>query len=419
MFTQLAQDATFHAEPYLCHHLATILGAASHKNAKVRAAAEAFVKSYSSKMSSNGLIACLPALFKASEVGVAWQTRALALKTIASFGDHAPEQLGNMLPDVIPQVTSSMTETKKEVSVAALEAMTSSCDVIGNRDIEHMTQNIIRSITNPEEVSEIMHTLAGVTFVQSVCAPALAFVVPLLIRGLRSKLTATRRQSAVIIDNMSKLVDDPLDAKPFLPTLMPALALAADAMSDPEARKVAENASNQLQKLAHTCEHLSQLSKEEMHAQVVKSLTSKTVASPELDVAYNYIASLCLSLMRLRKFETQDWDEVAKYLQASCNCTFADSIVKDLIPECKELAKVTEVGVEEDDDGAEDLCNCQFTLAYGTKILLHNTTMRLKKGHKYGLLGGNDSGMYHFILLTTFLLREQLVTLSLFCCLIF
>ena len=52
-------------------------------------------------------------------------------------------------------------------------------------------------------------------------------VVPLLIRGLRSKLTATRRQSAVIIDNMSKLVDDPLDAEPFLATLMPTLHSAA------------------------------------------------------------------------------------------------------------------------------------------------------------------------------------------------
>merc|ERR1712070_652431 len=47
---------------------------------------------------------------------------------------------------------------------------------------------------------------------------------------------------------------------------------------------------------------------------------------------------------------------------------------------------------EDDDDDAEELCNCQFTLAYGTKILLHNTRMKLKRGKNYGLLGGNDSG---------------------------
>merc|ERR1711957_32529 len=44
------------------------------------------------------------------------------------------------------------------------------------------------------------------------------------------------------------------------------------------------------------------------------------------------------------------------------------------------------------DDDTEELCNCTFTLAYGTKILLHNTKMRLKRGKNYGLLGGNDSG---------------------------
>merc|ERR1711884_466346 len=47
---------------------------------------------------------------------------------------------------------------------------------------------------------------------------------------------------------------------------------------------------------------------------------------------------------------------------------------------------------DDDDDDAEELCNCQFTLAYGTKILLHNTKMRLKRGKRYGLLGCNDSG---------------------------
>jgi elongation factor 3 len=47
---------------------------------------------------------------------------------------------------------------------------------------------------------------------------------------------------------------------------------------------------------------------------------------------------------------------------------------------------------DDDDDDAEELCNCLFTLAYGTKILLHNTKMKLKRGKNYGLLGKNDSG---------------------------
>lgn len=89
-----------HVEPYLIHHMSVILTAAAHKNAKVRAAAEQAMLAIANKMSANALAAVLPTLFQFTEVGVAWQSRVLALKTIASFGDHCPEQLGNSLPEV-------------------------------------------------------------------------------------------------------------------------------------------------------------------------------------------------------------------------------------------------------------------------------------------------------------------------------
>merc|ERR1712232_240283 len=58
-----------------------------------------------------------------------------------------------------------------------------------------------------------------------------------------------------------------------------------------------------------------------------------------------------------------------------------------------EAEKMLEIPDEDDDDDdAEELCNCQFTLAYGTKILLHNTKMKLLRGKNYGLLGPNDCG---------------------------
>ena len=284
-----------------------------------------------------------------------------------------------------------MSETKKEVSGAALHAMTSACDVIGNRDIEHMTGKIVRSITNPEDVPEIMHALAGVTFVQSVQSPALAMVVPLLIRGLRSKLTATRRQSAVIIDNMSKLVDDPNDAAPFLPTLMPALAFAADAMSDPEARAVAERASFQLSRLNTECEKNKAFLKKAEESVVLAAIKTKVPAAGLDEVMLNHISGICCSLMCLRKFDESNWAEVVAQLALMVGAPAAATAVAALRPECKDMVKFIPPQ-DEDDDDAEELCNCQFTLAYGTKILLHNTTMRLKRGAKYGLLGGNDSG---------------------------
>jgi len=389
----LANNCILIAEPYLCANLNVVLAAAAHKQTKVRAAAEAAAFALVTRMSPNAVRTLLLKLFEAAAVGVAWQSRALALKIIASFGDNAPLQLGNSLPDVVPQVTLSMSEAKKEVSQAAYEAMTNACNVIGNRDIEHMTSKIVRSISNPEEVPEIMHSLAGVTFVQSVESPALAMVVPLLIRGLRSKVTATRRQSAVIIDNMSKLVDDPIDAEPFLPTLMPALQFAADAMSDPEARTVAERAYSQLVRLSQQCEEAKTRTKAIDPVAVLEALRNQVQSNDANDdLPLQHIANLCCSLMYLKKYEREEWQsDISRYLAVLVGSEHATTITENMRQICKEMAKVLPPK-DEEDDGAEELCNCQFTLAYGTKILLHNTTMRLKRGAKYGLLGGNESG---------------------------
>jgi hypothetical protein len=54
------------------------------------------------------------------------------------------------------------------------------------------------------------------TCLQAVEAPALAVMVPLLVKGLRES-TAIQRKSCVIITNMSKLVNSPVEAMNFLP----------------------------------------------------------------------------------------------------------------------------------------------------------------------------------------------------------
>ncbi|CAI7312908.1 AVN_collapsed_G0046640.mRNA.1.CDS.1 [Saccharomyces cerevisiae] len=40
---------------------------------------------------------------------------------------------------------------------------------------------------------------------------------------------------------------------------------------------------------------------------------------------------------------------------------------------------------QDEEDEGEDLCNCEFSLAYGAKILLNKTQLRLKRGRRYGI----------------------------------
>jgi len=70
-------------------------------------------------------------------------------------------------------------------------------------------------------------------------------------------------------------------------------------------------------------------------------------------------------------------------------CVFRHRAVSQLVDAAEE-----DQGWELDaaDGGADELCNCRFSLAYGGKILLNNATLRLLRGNRYGLCGGNGVG---------------------------
>jgi len=372
--------------------LGACLEQANGKSADVKTAAKEAAFAICDNVNPFAMKALLPTLFEELVVEKKWPIRELALKCIGRFQKTAPKQLGDSLPLVVPEVTACMWDTKKQVSKAATTAMKKALEVIGNRDIEHMTGKILTAITKPKEVPEIMHEMAGVTFVQSVESPALAMVVPLLLRGLREKTTATKRQAAVIIDNMSKLVDNPLDAAPFLPLLLPALESNAQSIADPEAREVTEKAVAQLKRLKGLAD--KQMS--------VRGDISKleSVFKEKLDCAdaeggkllvLQYACVIATCMMDLKFMEDLQW---TKNLSGLIQTYVAKDAAEKGIEETRaEAEKMMEIPEEDDDeDDAEELCNCQFTLAYGTKILLHNTKMKLLRGKRYGLLGPNDCG---------------------------
>ena len=83
------------------------------------------------------------------------------------------------------------------------------CAVVGNRDIEPFIPSMVSCIARPTEVPDCVHKLGATTFVQSVEAPALSIMTPLLIRGLKERATAVKRKSALIIDNMAKVCTCP------------------------------------------------------------------------------------------------------------------------------------------------------------------------------------------------------------------
>ena len=389
-FWLLSEVADAKLAPWILANYAAVLEACGSKKGPVKAAARAALAACVPVLPAEAAPLELPCLFKAMAVEQQWPARVAALERLTALCSLAPKQVAACLPGVVPEVTPCLWDTKKEVAAAAKAAMTACFGLCGNRDVEPVLPKLISAAVRPKEVPECVHSLAATTFVQSVDAPTLAVVVPLLSRALGERgagATALKRQAALIICNMSKLVDDARDAAPFLPKLLPGLVKLADEMSDPEAREVCERSVELMKRLEAKCSGLAKGA--EVETKVAEAFNGKVgAAAGDAAVAKAYVLDVCNALASRRCFAGAEWAKAAK---AVAWCLPGGEAAAAAAMDAAAAMMVVEEE-EEEEDTAEQLCDCKFTLAYGTKILLHNTQMKLKRGHKYGLLGGNDCG---------------------------
>jgi len=377
----IASVAKTTAEHQLMPFVADLVRCCADKHSKeVQSAAAAATLTLAKTSSAYGLDVVLPSLLTAMDPKEKWQTMVGALNMVSKFAECSPLSTSFALNDIIPIVTQMVNDSKQEVSVAARECLSKICQSIDNRDVEPFIPALVSATIDHEEVIECVQKLASTTFVQTVTAAPLALIAPLLLLGFRVRSTATKRMCAVIINNMSKLVEDPEDAAPFLPKLVPALEKAKEEISDPEARTVCGKAFEQLQSIEERL-------KTHKSCKAVRGVVEKEVkvSFGLSDDKLEYVATLVCSLVNCKVMDDDDWaDELKPYGVSEEGAKKAFKALAALY-----FADAVE---EEEDDDAEQLCDCKFTLAYGSKVLLHNTKLKLKRGHKYGLLGGNDSG---------------------------
>jgi elongation factor 3 len=296
--------------------------------------------------------------------------------------------------------------------------MTACCNCVGNKDIERFIPVLVSCVARPDEVPETVHALSATTFVQAVEPPTLALVVPVLARGLRERLTAVKRKAAIITENMCKLVADPKHAAPLVPLLLPGLEKLAAEVSDPECRQVAERAHATILKAAGVKDSsgaaatsqaaaaaASKATPEAIEKVLREIITTQTPKTPqEAGVFANldqyapvlqHVSGIASSLIVLREFEENDWEETAclPYLNSFLSFETSAVVTRAFRERCfEQMSDLKEFENEADNDPAPDVCNTEFSLAYGAKILLNTARLRLKKGRRYGLVGANGCG---------------------------
>ncbi|KAL7944312.1 armadillo-type protein [Trichoderma barbatum] len=391
-------EVAANVEPYLIVLLPTLLATVGDKITAVKNAATAAVLAIAGAINGNAVKSALPYLMESIRTAQKWPEKMAALDFILALVKTAPAQLSYRVPDLIPVVSEAMWDTKKEVKEHAYKVMEIICQLIINKDIERFIPELIKCIAKPENVPETVHLLGATTFVTEVQEPTLALMVPLLDRGLAERETAIKRKSAVIVDNMCKLVDDPNIVAPFLPKMMPGLQKNYDNLADPEAREKTKQALDTLNRVGNVVDGKIPEVRTDGDVSVVlgklKEILSTRYASllEKMGPVAEYISAIAGQLIDMKEGESAIWVESLKpYVAVITGIDNAESTIDTLRKRASPGAAEEEEG-EADDEEGEDLCNCTFSLAYGAKILLNQTHLRLKRGQRYGLCGPNGSG---------------------------
>jgi elongation factor 3 len=324
------------------------------------------------------------------------QANAFRLKQITELCKVAPFQVSQRLFDTIPAIIPFMADLKPKVAKASLKSLKNLCSTCPNPDMEPFIPELVACMKDLNEIPETVFKMASTTFVSEVETSSLSIMAPVLSKGLAvTSETSVKRQCSRIIENMSKLVDEPRHLQAFMGVILPLLDAAKKNVSDPECRDVCAKASDMLSKKFSQAVPLAfnvSVAVEEMKKAAQEVCQSKA-RKPELEAIFTIAATQTSMLNEINDFDIKNWNKtLTTSLVNLGGLTQANSdAIAAKIHAVAEASRVVKEEEEIDDD-AEVLCDLPFGLAYGNKVLLRKTRLKLLRGHKYGLLGQNDSG---------------------------
>merc|ERR1719217_1285296 len=309
----------------------------------------------------------------------------------ATLAKESTKAVTQQLPIIVIKLMEVSQDPKPAIKEAAVKALKECCSVIDNADVYPLIDTVISANMNPDAEGEsCLDKLVATTYVSAVDEPTLSIIIPVLMRGLRVKGNVQMvRKSAVVVDTMFKLVNNPKDIAFFAPELIPELTKCAEEIAMPEVRDKCAEALNTVKvTLGEYAEVKVDCSPVEVEAILSEIMSGNAYKSDEVTQWVSQVTAPLFATGRPRVN-----DMVQPYLRAQVS--EAESIVlgeKFLEVATAKFGAGQEEVEEADTDDLEVLCDCSFSLAYGNRVLLHNTKLKLKRGKCYGLIGPNGAG---------------------------
>ena len=377
-------------EPYLITLFPSIMALAADKDRKVQIKAQEAGAAMMAALNPVAVDGMLPLLFKQFDEH-RWQTKLAAVDMFAELAAASPKSVSATLPGIVVKLMDVSQDPKPAIKESAIKALRNCCQVIDNADVYPLIDQVISANMNPDTEGErCLDKLVSTTYVSAVDEPTLSIIMPVLYRGLRVKGNVMMvRKSAVVVDTMFKLVNNPKDIMNFAPTLIKELTKLIDEISIPEVRTKCEEALNTVKvTLGEYQESAIECAPIDVEAILAEILFGNSYKSDEVTQWVSQVTAPLFAMTRPRTM-----DMVTPYLAAIVS--EAESIVlaeKFLEVATAKFGAGLEEVAQEDHDDLEVLCDCSFSLAYGNRVLLHNTKLKLKRGKCYGLIGPNGAG---------------------------
>ncbi|KZV88309.1 mRNA export factor elf1 [Exidia glandulosa HHB12029] len=408
------------ALPLLLSTLPDLLELLSDKGDVVRVAANGAIKALISLTPVEATETVMQVLSSNLQTCSKWKGKVGCLKAMGTLldgkGDEDKEEIAQMLGVLLPLVEGAMHDTKQEVATAAAKTATTLCATLPNPDLRPHIPLLISAMASPAEVPNTIKALSNTTFVAEVTAPSLAILVPLLNRGLNERSLEVQRRTVVITENVCKLVRDPAVAAKYLSSLLEGIDKIRTGASFPEVRAFAASAHKTLVNAGASADYKraptppvdttfaswALLSLLPPHLVVASPNTPGLPPKPFhplLKDTLQLVSKLVAILLQREQFhDASKWQRcVGGFLGLWIQPGGGFKEGQEFATKAREhfwglerakhsAAKVAAA------DGEEVICDILFSLAYGALLLLSHTTLRLVKGHRYGICAANGSG---------------------------
>lgn len=323
--------------------------------------------------------------------GAKWQSKVACLKTFDRIVEECPADLLEMkFYESIPILTDMATDFKPELAKEGMKTLKAFVKVLDNLDLSPRYDLIVETLADPQKVTQCIKTLASVTFVAEVTEPALSLLVPILDKSLKMSSSSQEqlRQTVKVTENLTRLVNNKREIEKYIPILLPDIRQVINTASLPEVRELAGEALSVVEEAEK--EH----GDGKFHGRLTEETSLKYISQFKSvindDLLFRYLNAVLVSAANVN-----DWEAMKEYFNMALAAFYTDSQEKtkkvdEMVLKLKTL--FTPDAVNDDDSEGVVIVNTNFSLAYGARMLLNKTNLRLIKGHRYGLCGRNGVG---------------------------